>query len=236
MPPNFFKSNRTHVIELYSHSNKFTEADEHEVLSGTDAGSILSEIFAQSVRFVYVPNPEKFSRLLNEAQKRNYKQLLINLYEPENVQYLRVNPGDSILINGQGDIENELIAGYEAEELVDILDNDLDLKKIPLKNLDIDSCMMGRVESYRDELKSTLKNFQTITTYTDVCSVSKNNNVPCRLWIAEHKDKYVFYTESELNTRGTRIIEYTDTYKNLLDSASQLLPNNQEISTCLLRI
>ncbi|MDR3503638.1 MAG: hypothetical protein P4L79_13760 [Legionella sp.] len=228
----FFTPNQTHVIELYSDSNKYIEQVEHEVISGTDAGSILTEIFGQNVRFVYTPDSEKFNRLVDEAKKRGDIQSIINLYEPENTQYLlsRINPNDSILINAQGDTKNKLIAGYDAEELIDIIENDLELKQISLKNLDIDSCRMGRVESYREELKSNLTNFQTITTYTDLCTASKRDNKARRVWIEENGDEHVFYPESELNKKGTRIIEYTDTYKSLLEGAWKAnLDNLEEI-------
>ncbi|HAT9879221.1 TPA: hypothetical protein JBE18_02875, partial [Legionella pneumophila subsp. pneumophila] len=140
----------------------------------------------------------------------------------------RLSHGDSILINGQGDIDKQLIAGRDAEELVDILENDLELKEISLKNLDIDSCMMGRVESYRHELKRHLKNFQTITTYTDLCTASQSGGVPYRMWIEQRADRDVFYTESDLNKKGTRIIEYTDTYKNSLKEIWKTNPYNLE--------
>lgn len=170
----FFKSNRTHVIELYCYSNEYAQQVNHEITSGADSGPLLTKIYGQDVRFIYAPDSEKFNLVLNEARKRNYNQPIINLYEPDNIKYLlsRLSHGDSILINGQGDIDKQLIAGRDAEELVDILENDLELKEISLKNLDIDSCMMGRVESYRHELKRHLKNFQTITTYTDLCTAS----------------------------------------------------------------
>ncbi|HHI9464940.1 TPA: hypothetical protein ACU9KK_001230 [Legionella anisa] len=102
------------------------------------------------------------------------------------------------------------------------------LKEISLKNLDIDSCMMGRVESYRDELKCHLKNFQTITTYTDLCTASRSSGKPYRMWIEERADGDFFYTESEINKKGTRIIEYTDTYKNLLKEFWKANDNNPE--------
>ncbi|USQ15471.1 hypothetical protein J2N86_14620 (plasmid) [Legionella lytica] len=224
----FFTPNQTHVIELYSSGDKYIEQVEHEIISGSDAGPLLTEIFGQNVRFVYVPDGEKFNGLLNEAKKREHTQSIINLYEPENTKYLldRINPGDSILINAQGDIHNKLIAGYDAEELIDILENDLELEKIPLNNLDIDSCKMGRVKSYREELKAQLKNFQTITTYTDLCTASKRDNVPRRMWIEEDGEEHLFYDESELNKKGTRIIEYTDVYKNLMTNIWKANPYN----------
>lgn len=37
-----------------------------------------------------------------------------------------------------------------------------------------------------------------------------------------------FYTESEINKKGTRIIEYTDTYKNLLKEFWKANDNNPE--------
>ncbi|HBD9333284.1 TPA: hypothetical protein KLD63_003348, partial [Legionella pneumophila] len=176
----FFKSNRTHVIELYCYSDEYAQQVNHEITSGADSGPLLTKIYGQDVRFIYAPDSEKFNLVLNEARKRNYNQPIINLYEPDNIKYLlsRLSHGDSILINGQGDIHKQLIAGRNAEELVDILENDLELKEISLKNLDIDSCRMGRVESYRHELKHHLKNFQTVTTYTDLCTASQRSGVP----------------------------------------------------------
>ncbi|MFJ1269004.1 hypothetical protein ACD661_10585 [Legionella lytica] len=218
----FFDSNKTHVIELYSYSDESIEEMMHEIISGTDAGSILTDIYGQELRFVYVPQAPKFRQLLAEAKARGYTQSIVNLYEPNNISYLafRLQHGDSILINAQSDIQNNLIAGYEAEELANILNEDLGLNKFLLKNLDVDSCMMGRIKSYRDELKRYLTTFQTITTYTDLCSVSKKNNNPSRIWIAEKKDWDIFYSENELNEKGTRIIEYTDAYMNQLKASS----------------
>ncbi|HAT4398200.1 TPA: hypothetical protein I9259_000924 [Legionella pneumophila] len=226
----FFKSNRTHVIELYCYSNEYAEQVNHEITSGADSGPLLTKIYGQDVRFIYAPDSEKFNLVLNEARKRNYNQPIINLYEPDNIKYLlsRLSHGDSILINGQGDIHKQLIAGRNAEELVDILENDLELKELSLKNLDIDSCRMGRVESYRHELKHHLKNFQTVTTYTDLCTASQRGGVPYRMWIEERADRDVFYTESDLNKKGTRIIEYTDTYKNSLKEIWKTNPYNLE--------
>lgn len=147
----FFKSNRTHVIELYCYSDEYTQQVRHEIVSGADSGAILAELYGQAVRFVYAPDCEKFNLILKEAKARGYTRPIINLYEPDNIKCLlsQLSPGDSILINGQGDTDEQLIAGRSAEELVDLLENDLELKEIPLINLDIDSCMMGRVKSYR---------------------------------------------------------------------------------------
>lgn len=50
----FFTPNQTHVIELYSSGDKYIEQVEHEIISGSDAGPLLTEIFGQNVRFVYV--------------------------------------------------------------------------------------------------------------------------------------------------------------------------------------
>lgn len=204
----FFKSNRTHVIELYCYSDEYAQQVNHEITSGADSGPLLTKIYGQDVRFIYAPDSEKFNLVLNEARKRNYNQPIINLYEPDNIKYLlsRLSHGDSILINGQGDIHKQLIAGRNAEELVDILENDLELKEISLKNLDIDSCRMGRVESYRHELKHHLKNFQTVTTYTDLCTASQRSGVPYRMWIEERADRDVFYTESDLNKKGPALL------------------------------
>lgn len=226
----FFKSNRTHVIELYCYSDEYTEQVHHEIISGADSGPVLAKIYGQDVRFVYAPDSEKFNLVLNEARGRGYTHPIINLYEPDNIKCLlsRLSHGDSILISGQGDTLEQLIAGYDAEELVDILENDLELKEISLKNLDIDSCMMGRVESYRNKLKCLLKNFQTITTYTDLCTVSRNGEKPYRIWIEESESGDFFYTESELNKKGTRIIEYTDAYKNSLKEIWKANPNAPE--------
>lgn len=201
----FFTPNKTHVIELYCSSKEYIEQVGHEVISGTDAGSVLTEIFGQEIRFVYAPDADKFNRLLVEANSRGYTKPIINLYDPENIDFLlvRVNHGDSILINGQGDVPNQLIAGYDAEILADILKNDLGLKKFQLKNLDIDSCMMGRIASYRDELKRRLKCFQTITTYIDLCTVSRTENRLCRMWIEEKKTKIIFIPKVNLIKRNS---------------------------------
>ncbi len=226
----FFKENRTHVIELYCYSNEYTDQVDHEIISGADSGPVLTEKYGQDVRFIYAPDQEKFNLVINEARKRGYSQQIINLYDPDNVQYLlsRLIQGDSILISGQGEIHEQLIAGRTAEELVDILKNDLNLKQIPLKNLDIDSCMMGRVKSYRDELKYHLKNFQTITTYTDLCTTTRRNGFPYRMWIEENEEGTIFYSENELKQKGSCIIEYTDTYKNLLKEIWKAAPDNPE--------
>lgn len=170
----FNKTNNTHVIELYCDSDKYQDQVRHEIISGADSGPILAALYGQDVRFVYAPDYEKFDLILEEAKKRGYKQTLVNLYEPDNVTLLlcRINPGDSILINGQADISKGLIAGLDAEDLIDLLDNDLELAEIPLCNLDIDSCKMGRFKSFHQTLMNELKNFQTITTYTELCSAT----------------------------------------------------------------
>ncbi|RUR04668.1 hypothetical protein [Legionella sp. km772] len=225
----FFKSNRTHVIELYCYSDQYPEQVDHELISGADAGTVLTTLYGQDVRFVYAPDAEKFTLILHEAKKRASTQMIINLYEPDNVNYLlsRVSPGDSILINAQGDTDAQLIAGYDAEELVDILLNDLELKKKPLKNLDLDACRMGRVVSYRNDLKKHLTNFQTLTTYTDLCTVS-GGELPCRMWIGESDAGDYFYTEAELDKKGSRITEYTDNYESSLKKIRQANSNEPE--------
>ena len=226
--PRLFKltHNKTHVIELYCYSDEYPDQVLHEIISGTEAGSILTSLYRQDVRFIYVPDQEKFQRVIQDAQDRGYQQTIINLYEPENTPLLlaQVKEGDSLLIIGQGDLDQGLIAGRDASDLADIIRNDLELKKIPLQNLDIHSCMMGRMADYRNELLGRIKNFQTITTYTELCSVSSNQM--CRIWISE--DAIDFYKENELNEKGIRITEYTHAYKRSLIEAWRANPDNPE--------
>ncbi|MCL9685605.1 hypothetical protein [Legionella maioricensis] len=235
----FSRQNKTHVIEFYSYSDEYSrEQITHEVISGANAGSILSAIYGQNIRFVYAPDNEKYQLVLKEAETRGYKQTIINLYEPNQLHHLlsRIKPGDSILINGQGDIDKELIAGRDAEELTDILLDEFRLKDIQLNNLDIDSCLMGRVESYRNVLKSLLKNFQTITTYTELCSVSSGGDQLFRMWIKKKSEGYSFYKEDEINGGEIRITEYTDFYRALLKESWKPNPNNSDeidISDCM---
>ncbi len=39
----FFKSNRTHVIELYCYSDEYTKQAHHEIISGADSGPVLTD-------------------------------------------------------------------------------------------------------------------------------------------------------------------------------------------------
>lgn len=225
--------NKTHVIELYAEKDKYDSKQvKHEIISGTDAGTLLTAIYEQDVRFVYVSDPEKMESILAEAMKRGYTQSIINLYEPEDVEEFfssRINNGDTILINAQFDSDNELVAGYEAEDLIDLLLEDLELKNKKLANLDIDTCMLGRVKSYRDELRNKLNNFQKITTYTELCSVSPDG--PRRIWIRETEDEeFIFYKENQLDKEKIRIIEHTTTYVTELKKAWAVNPEDIDLS------
>ncbi|NNM59435.1 MAG: hypothetical protein HKM04_06420 [Legionellales bacterium] len=204
--------NSIHVIEFYSYTDEqYTpEQIEHEIVSGTNAGSVLTAIYQQDVRFIYAPD-QKEELVLKEAENRGYSQQIVNLYEPSNVSFFssRIKPGDSVLINGLGDPEEGVVAGYNAVELIDILQEELMLKNKQLKNLDIDSCLMGRNAAFCNECISKLSVFQTITTYTELCSVSYRNSQPSRLWIEEIDKQFNFYTEDEIDKKGIRKIGYT---------------------------
>ena len=223
--------NKTHVIELYAEKDKYdSEQFKHEIISGTDAGTLLTAIYEQDVRFVYVSDPAKMKSIVAEAKKRNYTQSIINLYEPEDVENFfspRINNGDTILINAQFDSDNDLVAGYEAEDLIALLLEDLELENKKLANLDMDTCMLGRVKSYRDELRNKLNNFQRIITYTELCSVSPNG--PRRIWIRETEDEeFIFYNENQLDKEKIRIIEHTTAYVTELKKAWAVNPDNPE--------
>ncbi|MDR3503581.1 MAG: hypothetical protein P4L79_13470 [Legionella sp.] len=56
----------------------------------------------------------------------------------------------------------------------------------------------------------------------------RSENKPCRMWIEEKEEGDFFSTESGFNKKETRIIEYTDTYKNLLKESWKPNPHSSE--------
>ncbi|KTD35157.1 Uncharacterised protein [Legionella israelensis] len=225
----FFKTkglNKTHVIIFYAYSDEYPHQVKHELSAGVEAGVILSKIFHQQEIFIYAPDKEKACLVAQEYKKHPCEKPLINLCDNENniVYFLsKIQEGDSLLINGQGDPEAELIAGRDAESLIEILLEDLELSDKGLKNLDVDSCRMGLSFNYRQKLIAGLSTaFNCIITYTMLCSWGMSEtNQPYRQWIklndnnrAEDADD--FYSTDDLETYGIRIKESTASINPLL--------------------
>ncbi|QDP72478.1 hypothetical protein FOG18_07875 [Legionella israelensis] len=223
----FFKTkglNKTHVIIFYAYSDEYPHQVKHELSAGVEAGAILSKLFDQHEIFIYAPDKEKAFLVAQEYKKHSCEKPLINLCDNEsNIAYFlsKIQEGDSLLISGQGDPEAELIAGRNAESLIEILIEDLELDNKGLKNLDVDSCRMGLSPNYRQKLIAGLSTaFECITTYTMLCSwgMSKTNQ-PYRQWIKfndQANEQDVFYREEELDTYGIRIQESTLSINTML--------------------
>lgn len=204
---------KTHVIELYCDSGTYSDHLEHEIVTGAEDGSALATLYGQNVRFIYA-DVYKHQKVIDASRNTGYEFKIINLYFPDDVDFLlsRINPGDSVLIHAQGDPEQGLIAGKNAEDFAEILLSEFELKDHKLENLDIYSCNMGRVEPFRNVLRERLTNFQTITTYTELCSVGLDEDgLVERVWLKTNEDGTIkqSYRENNVYEEGVRIIEST---------------------------
>ncbi|WED42318.1 hypothetical protein [Legionella cardiaca] len=163
------------VIELYSSFTLDTfvkQAYDHELLSNKEIGQTLRTRINQKMHFIYSLNPN----VEIDLQKEGFQPL--NLTSPTALkQFLKLlNPGDSVIIVAQGNLEESKVADLDADAFIELIQEDLELSK--LVNLEIYSCMMGYATAFRLELTTRLaENCQFIVTYKAVLAANELGRV-----------------------------------------------------------
>ncbi|CDZ76937.1 hypothetical protein BN59_01216 [Legionella massiliensis] len=154
------KSTKSIVIEFYSPDETHPPAIEHELLSNSEIGAKLRNEKQQTVRYIYALN-DPIIEGINDLT-------VINLADDDNLHAFAnsINQGDSLTILAQGDKDTQTVAGYSAEEFVEILQIDLGLRG--LHTVELFAAHIGHCTEFRETVVNSLNCAEHFITYKGI--------------------------------------------------------------------
>ena len=153
------------VIELYSTFETDENALSHELIANGEAGAGLRKANNQKQHFVYA---------LNELTSHKLNPKTINLADEQGLAVFSsfIRPGDSIIIIAQGNKDEQKIAGYNAEDFIELLHVDLELAD--LQSIELFAANMGFCSEFREIVSSKLRGAEELVTYKAVPTANLN--------------------------------------------------------------
>ena len=139
------------VIELYSPDETCHAAIKRELSTNFEIGNEFRKKAQQATRFIYALN-EEIDDEIND-------QSVINVADEHGLHVFskEIKSGDSLIIVAQGDINQQRVAGCTANELVEILHEDLELDLNTLKSVELFAANMGDCEQFRKKLAESCR-------------------------------------------------------------------------------